>query len=291
MPVKEAAMRRLAEDDGVSVVFLGSSTMDAAADPSLSSVGRQRGSYNASVGAGSLAMIDVWGRLLAVPVLRPDVVVVGIVSRELNPNDPEQRSNEAKFFDSKAVHRLTGDERFLERVERRAADLSALVEYRSVLRQPSRVIDALRGDEFRTGEFGEIVADDGQYEGFLEARFRGGPESTANIRARSLRDFEIGAGRVEILRRLLRFVADQGIDVIVVNMPVTDDYVSAHPNGAADYERAVDVVRRETDRAGATFLDIGVWPDELFADVAHVNAEGSRQFMQVVDDAIGSLAG
>lgn len=279
MPVKEAQMDELARDGGASIVFLGSSTMDAAADASAFEIpGASRPAYNASTGAGSMRTIDIWGRMVAIPRLRPDVVVIGVVSRELNPNDAQQALNEANFMDSTATRRLLGDETLLQRVERRVASVSAIVEYRSVLRQPRRVWDTLFTGEFRSGEFGEVVASDGQYEGFLDQRLADTDITADLVRRTLLRDFEIGADQVHTLRRLLAELAGQNLRVLVVNMPVADVYVAAHPDGEAGYRRAVEVVRLEAERTGARHVDIGPWPDELMADMGHVNAAGARRF-------------
>ena len=91
MPLKERQIEFLERFGGASVAFVGSSVVDVAVDPSALPRGEdERASYNASTGAGSLRMIATWTRVLAVPKLRPDVVVLGIISRELNANDPEQ---------------------------------------------------------------------------------------------------------------------------------------------------------------------------------------------------------
>ena len=289
MPVKEEQMAALGSEGGASVVFMGSSTMDAAADPSAFELqGADRPSYNASSGAGSMRMIDLWGRLEVLPALEPDVVVLGVVSRELNPNDAEQALNERNFLASKAVQRRLGTEPILEQTERQAADVSSLVEYRSVLRQPRRVRDTLRTGEFRSGEFGEIIADDGQYEGFLQHEIGDADESQAKVAQTVLRDFEIGTAQVQTLRGLLQELTDRGIRVIVVNMPVSRSYVDAHPNGETGYLEAVTVVEQEASRVGARFVDIGPWPDELMADAGHVNADGVARFTAELEPVIES---
>jgi hypothetical protein len=289
MPVKEEQIDELAAHGGASVVFMGSSTMDAAADASAFHInGATRPLYNGSTGAGSMSMIDIWGRLVAVPRLHPDVIVLGLVSRELNPNDREQALINTNFMRSKAVRRLLGTETLLERVERHAEAASDLVNYRSVLRQPRRVWDTLRTGEFLSGEFGEIVAADGQYQGFLERHVQDSGVTTASLRQTALRDFEIGDQQVRTLRKMLDAFTGQGIQVVVVNMPVARVYVDAHPHGKAGYLEAVDVVREEAVRAGAEFIDLGQWPDALMADMGHVNATGVRRFTEEITPVIAA---
>jgi hypothetical protein len=292
MPVKEEQMAALRTRGGASVVFMGSSTMDAAADPSRFDVaGADRPLYNASAGAGSMRMIDIWGRLTVVPALDPDVVVLGVVSRELNPNDAEQARNERAFLESKAVRRLLGTEPALQEAERRVADVSALVEYRSVLRQPRRVWDTVRTGTFRSGEFGEIISDDGQYEGFLHHTLADAGASRERVAQTVLRDFEIGQRQVLTLRGLLAALTERGIRVIVVSMPVAGSYVAAHPGGVSGYREAVAIVEAEAARAGARFVDIGPWPDDLMADAGHVNEQGVERFARALEPVIEAELG
>jgi hypothetical protein len=287
MPVKEEQIAELSAHGGASVVFMGSSTMDAAADASgFHITGATRPLYNGSTGAGSMGMIDIWGRLVAVPRLHPDVIVLGVVSRELNPNDAQQAGYDADFMRCKAVRRLLGTETLLERVERHAEATSDLVKYRSVLRQPRRVWDTVRTGKFRSGEFGEIVAADGQYQGFLAHHVQDSGVTTASLRETVLRDFEIGDQQVRTLRQMLDAFTREGIRVVVVNMPVARVYVDAHPRGEAGYRAAAEVVRGEALHAGAQFVDLGPWPDAMMADMGHVNAAGVRRFTEALTPAL-----
>jgi hypothetical protein len=291
LDVKDDAVLSLEQQGGAGVVFVGSSNMDVAAyPPTLPPVGG-RPAYNAAVGAGDLTMIDTWATRFVVPHLHPDVVVVGLSSRELNPNDPAQTRHRIDFLASPAVEHLLGTESILQRIGRRAADVSRVVEHRATLRQPARVYEALRGRELRTGEFGEVVSPSGQYQGFLHAQFVASPAATEALRSAGLHDFVIGDERVALARHLLTTLTGQGIRVIVVNMPMTRTFVDAHPRGQADYDEATATIRREAEDAGATFVDLGVWPDDLFADAVHLNGRGSARFMVEIASTVAEVAG
>jgi hypothetical protein len=281
--VKEPQIDALAKRGGASIMMIGSSTMDVAADPSqMRFQAGSRGAYNAATGGASIGMIDIWSRLVATPKLRPDVAVVGIVTRELNENDPEQIGYERDFFASKKVHRLLHTETLRERVAHQVEDASYLFRFRTVLNQPGRVLDAFGVGGFHTAQFGEIVAGDGQYEGFLNGHSVDTAQARAFLRDRTLHDYRIGLRQVATLRRLLEFLTQRHIKVVVVNMPVTDIYVDSHPHGKADYDRGVAVIRHEADRVHAEYLDIGVWPRVLFADPAHVNRAGAKRFTDIL---------
>lgn len=279
MGVKEQRIGVLERHRGASVLFLGSSTVDAGVDPSRLGIEEvNRPAYNAATGAGSLDMIDFWARHVAVPRLDPDVVVLGVVSRELNPNNPEFRSLERAFFTSKAVIRLAGRESLLEQIERKVESWSVLVRYRTVLREPSNLWND--GPDGQT--YGEIVADDGQYEGFLGGTYSPSTKVSRFLQRNAVHDFVVGAREIERLRDLVRFVKGSGARVMVVNMPVTADYVDLHPAGGLDYDDYLGSLEEAAATAGAPFVDVGVWPDELFADPVHLNAAGAARLTELL---------
>jgi hypothetical protein len=288
MQFKQHQVRALEDDGGASVVFLGSSTTDVGIDPSGIDLPRgARPAYNASTGAGSIGMIATWAQRFAIPRLRPDVVVLGLVSREFNPNDSEQVRLEREFFAAPAVRHLMGNESVWQRMERVIEQRSALFRYRTVLREPRywRQVAGL-GDAVTTKTYGEIVAPDGQYEGFLHTAYRNPPEFERRARRTVFRDFEVGAEKRRTLRELLTFLRARARQVVLVNMPVTADYVAGHPRGQADYDDFVGMLRAEASRAGARLLDAGIWPRSLFADPGHVNAGGARRLTALLNDEL-----
>lgn len=289
-PVKEAQIDHLAAKGGASVMFVGSSTMDVSMNPSgLPPLHSRRPPYNAATGGATIGMIDVWTRLVAAPKLHPDIAVVGVVTRELNENDPQQIELDKGFSKSVRVHRLLHRESTREVIERHVSDVSAIFKFRTVLNQPKRVLDTLFTGKYRSGEFGEIVSDDGQYEAFLNVHLTNHGAAYRDLRATGLHNFKIGAAKVATLRRMLTALAARHIKVVVVNMPVTQVYVEAHPRGKADYDAGVSTLRREARRVGAQFVDVGVWPDRYFADSAHVDALGSRRFTRLIGGVLARL--
>lgn len=286
MPLKERQVLALERGGGASVMFVGSSVVDVSIDPSEMRRMEDRPLYNASTGAASLAMISTWTRLLATPKLRPDVAVVGIISRELNPNDPEQRRLDRQFAAAPAVRELVGNETLAQKFERNAQQLSALVRYRALVRQPKYVLQMLGLKEAASGEYGALVAPDGQYRGFLNREYPD-PATLRRLFAQgALSRFDVGPAQLESLRRLLTHLAGHVERVIVVNMPVTSDYVDAHPNGEDDYRRATEALEGASDAAGARFVDMGVWPAVYFADPAHLNARGSERITSMLDEVL-----
>src|SRR4051812_17927448 len=63
MQFKSHQISELANHGGTDIVYVGSSSMDAGADPSKMPRLAQLGSiYNASTGAGTMPIIDTWTR-------------------------------------------------------------------------------------------------------------------------------------------------------------------------------------------------------------------------------------
>src|SRR3546814_7370956 len=70
------------------------------------------------------------------PAWAPDVAVIAISSRDVKANGACLESQTPGFYALPAVERLLDTESLLERIERRAGDVSRLVRYRTALRRP-----------------------------------------------------------------------------------------------------------------------------------------------------------
>src|SRR3546814_4755483 len=69
-------------------------------------------------------MVDVWSEHVVEPALAPDVAVIAISSRDVNANGAGLESQTPGFYALPAVERLLDTESLLERIERRAGDVS-----------------------------------------------------------------------------------------------------------------------------------------------------------------------
>jgi hypothetical protein len=269
--VKVAQMeRRRAGGRTGGTVFVGTSLMEAAADPT-----RYPGdSYNASLAGLGLRTLRWWTANVVVPDLRPATVVLGLTTRELNANDAGRNALEDAFFDAPAVRRLTGRERPLDAADRIAGRLSELVRYRRVLRRPSvlfeRDPDGVDGDiEFDAG---------GAATFFRHATFDAGPAAERSVRATALHQFRVGERELDELRAMITELRRAGTRVVVVDMPVSDVYPRWHPGGEATYRAAARRLDTTARAAGAEVLRPGVWPESLFADPFHLNGAGTARF-------------
>ncbi len=290
MQAKELELDRLQDRVPASVVFLGSSAMDVAIDPSALRTPPSGGlRYNAAAMGSTMQITSTWARYVVVPTVRPDVVVLGVTSRELN-GSPEQDRIDAQFVNAPAVRHLLGMETLLERAERRAEEWSALFKYRTVLRE-RRAVGALFGLNAVKREFedGEIVAPDGQVVAYLGRQYRLRPGAELFFTRGTLANFHVGAEQRAFLGELLSFLESRTRHIVVLNMPTTQVYVDYHPRRRADWDDYRTALKQEASRVGATYLEGGIWPLKYFADPAHLNERGSIRLTRIVDDALGRV--
>lgn len=273
---KVEQMRELPPD---GVVFAGSSMMGMAGDAS-----RMPHAYNAALRGASLAMTEEWLELAVVPTLRPHTVVLGVSTRELNANDGAQATSTKLFLDAPAVRRLTGRETVLDRAERWGEQVSALFRYRTVLRRP--------GDLFakRDTVEGATIGADGHDDSFRRRSYELDDAGRAFFAREPLHDFAVGTAQLQSLRRTVQWLRDRRIDVVVAAMPVTADYAALHPGGTPTYEAAIGRLHDTAVRAGARWVDFGIWPTRLFADPMHVNGAGAARFTDRIAELLSPEA-
>lgn len=279
-PAKRARMAELARAGGVEVVVLGSSVVDVAIDPAALSMP----AYNAGLIAASPVIVETWARELAVPLLEPEVAVVGISSRDLNGNGAGMRARDEQFRASLGGAWLLGRHSAADRVEWWLNEHSALVRNRQALRRP---LEALAGydppDRNRTQ-----LTDLGLETELRDHAFRASGDIVEFFRREPLAGFDVTEDQLGAFRRLVAGLVADGLRVVVLDMPVTDDYVALHPDGAEDHRRYEEAVDEVVAATGAALLRPGVWPDELFADPLHLNAFGGERLTAELDALLRS---
>ena len=278
-------IERLAAAGGADVLVVGSSSVGSAIDPEqlTSQLDAPRGGYNLWMSGPSMQSIELLTSRFALPALSPRVLVVGVTSRELNDVGTSQREHLGVLRGSAAGRVLLTDESVLSDLERAVTDAFALVRTRQELRQPRRVVDALRGVEDA-----DEIGPDGMDTGTLDRTLEIAPEHAAQEQA-ALRPFAVGGEELEALARLVRDARRQGIEVVLVDMPVVEDaYVPYHERGRADDERYQSVLAsfaraQEVELVQARDL---AWDDDLFADENHLNRAGARRLTGIVGEAL-----
>lgn len=261
----------------VDIALVGSSVVDVSIDPE----GLDDPAFNAALGAASIGMIADFTRAVVAPRLDPDIVVIGLTSRELNPNSLEQGQIEERFRQAPAVRHVLGTESVLDRLERSVESVSALVAYRSILRDPENWV----GDPPR--QWGSsVTADSGLYLDFLDEQYRYDEGTERRLGEGALRDYLLGGEQLDTLRTLITDLTDDGRHVLLLATPVTEDYVALHPGGGADHRDFLAALRLLADDTGVAFATSGVWDRTFFADPLHVNRAGAERLTELLDDAL-----
>ena len=287
------ALRRA--NHGARIVMVGTSAMHFGFDPRSfdAELGGGRIAYNAALPGGVPPITELWASKVVLPRLHPKVLVVSVNSADLNDNGTSQKSFYDFFLTSPAARHLTGTETWLQRINRRLASWSDVWRFRWIIRRPYDLIRALRGEKIPTP--GEPVGVDGVGLSRLTAHVVATPQRINGFirrrRTNWLKNYAVGGTESGALLRLVREARAQGIAVVLVEMPVTQAYVDAHPHGQADidaFHRTIDGIVSQT---GAVYVDASrVAPSyDLFADFVHLNAKGSKVFSTFLADKLRQL--
>ena len=258
-------------------VVVGSSIVDVGLDPTRLGTN----AYNGSLGAASIGMVAAFTRGVVLPELDPQTIVVGISSRELNANVPALPGIERRFLSSPGARHALGTETLLDRADRVLSDVFYLSRYRTALRKP----DTWFGNAKPEWD-GTITRSDGMYLGFLTESYHDEPAVLARFRNGALHDFQLGAEEMATLRSLLVDMHAQGRRVLLLAVPVSQDYIDAYPNGIDDHDRFLAAVQTLADETGAGFLSAGVWDRSLMADPLHSNGAGNKRLSSMAAAAL-----
>ena len=277
---KVEAIDALAAKGGASVVFVGSSMVNAAADPVLYSElsGAKRPAFNAALNGAGTRLFDLWTMHVVVPRLHPKVVVVGLSSRELNDLGSSSEQAYQSVRGSPGGRSVAPDLSPTEWILR-AGDQSYLVRYRQRLRSPSTLFDIPPGaGRNSVGRLGTLAA----LRIFTRPQYLT-EDFHKNVVPRTLARFAVGGRALDALRHLVDELTAARIRVVLVKMPVTQDAIDAHPHGAEDYRRFEQILA--TFASQTQVIDADAWFDGTaeFADPFHLNSKGRERFTRQLD--------
>lgn len=262
---------------GTSLVMLGLRTDVIEAE--LESVDV---AHNLAVPDGHTSVQRRWLLEEAVPRVQPLRVVWGLASLDFNGGRP------IKTIDLYEQARA-GKVGFGGPIDRGLSQISRLSYYR----------EFLRGPLFVRNLFGPPFPDPVQADRPLDSLMKSvtpwpflekSQQRFDALRSSLVADFHIGEREAEDFEFTLDEMLAEGIDVVLVLMPVPTEYLAAHDDGRESHESWVAYVRQQ-----AAMRDIEVFdytrlvPDERFADYNHVDEEGAHMLTQALVTELRAL--
>jgi len=268
-----------AAGETADVVLIGNSSVNAAfVSEDLERLTGLDNFYNAGLDGSAIRQTEDWALNVVVPLTRPEVVVIGLTSRDLN----DASSANAEVFDnyltSRGRARFMGEETSGQRVQRTLSGVSALVQVSPFIRDPAALVTQYSPGNPDSGEFvlpGEV--------------YNLRPLDVARTRERALNDYTLGGIELESFGRLVDGLQAAGIEVVLVEMPfVAEDYLAMHPNGAADYDAYRATVESFASGRNLAYLDLTdyPWTTDEFYDFLHVNSTGIAIVNQALADGL-----
>jgi hypothetical protein len=281
--LKVERMDDLHDEGGAAIAFVGTSLVYGI-DPTLlpRSVDGRAAGYNASLASGIPTLVRPWAIRSVLPRLEPDLLVLGLTSYELS-DDPAAVAFTEAFVGSDGARRDADDDGLLDGADRWLGEHSSLWAHRSSLRDPELLLDAARGQGFELDALTASLQPSGRPAFRERTRF----EDRLQPGGGNLSRWEIGTENVAAVRGLVRDARAAGVEVALVNMPVTPEYVARHPDGAADYEEYRAFLRELAEEEDVALVDAhGVSDHAWFADEVHLNLEGARVLTPLLVDAL-----
>ncbi|MCB1017068.1 MAG: hypothetical protein KDB10_18410 [Acidimicrobiales bacterium] len=283
--VKVAQMDRLRREQGcVDVAFVGNSMTRDAIDPATFSAADpdHHSAYNAALDAATPALLSRWTLEEVEPRLDPATVVLGLSSFDLN-DEARIAASALESYDTATLSR--GD--LFGRLQAPFVEHSDLFRFRNELRDPTEVWSGIQ--RLRRGETTErltadgidgIIGPDGEGLSRRDLRYTGSVSIQRFAQTELLNDFDLGGVQIAAAEGLVSELHERGVEVALVVLPITEDYVGLHPDGGADYQRFLVATQRLAERTGAVLVDAHAWApgDASFADTHHLNGDGALAF-------------
>ncbi|MCA1822691.1 MAG: hypothetical protein ABR520_01655 [Mycobacteriales bacterium] len=286
-------LRRLRRGPRVDVVVAGSSQALMALDPQRLVAPPAR-CYNAALYRGVPTVMTDWLESVVLPATRPRLVVWGVSILDLNDNGLFHRDVLERYLASPARRR--------DPVSRAVTWFrvhSSLARRARLLRRPAALARALDRPDDRDGTgkpLDELLGPMGkglEYVAF--DTYRLSPEKEAFIRDKIVNGFSMGGEQLEALRRGIEAVRAFGSDVLLLEMPFTEEFTDMYPRREADVARSRSLLDGVARDLGVRFVtcDGEDLPPGWFADCVHLNGVGMRAWSDdvatvVVGDALGA---
>jgi len=276
-----------ARADDLDLLVLGSSVVGRDISPDrLRDAGGPAVGYNYWLAGPPLRSVDLLATEVLLRRVAPPVVLVGLTMREFN-DGPSARSHLEALRQSPAFLAASGRMGWIDRLDDGLQRVSMLARHRADFRDPVELVRNIRAEPLVPERLGA----DGYLLDRGDDQLADEPAAHVAQEEAVMAGYEVNPGDVDALRHLLGELGERGVQVLVVNLPVTDRFVAMADDGWADYDAYLHQVRSVADESGAAWLDTmdRPWPDHLFADVNHLNDQGAAELQPLVLAALDGL--
>lgn len=275
--------------EAIDVLFIGSSQMAASTNPQLFTERTGLSSYNAAFAGPSMRTVGRWLLDIVEPKLSPDVVVVGIASRDSNDRSRKNRNVHKAFLSSPGYRQETAS--LASRFEGWLEDLSVFMRYRRLMREPATFLERT-DDEVGEQRIRKVIGERGlRLEEPVDYRFRvAGQRSLGNG---TLGNFETGGREFRAMIEMHDVLEERGVEMVLVNMPLTEDYLGAHEDVDAEMTSYRDFLADIVAATDVPFVDAekAFETPKAFRDLLHLDVEGRDAFTEAFARAWDDISG
>lgn len=261
----------------VDVLFVGSSMMAGGVDAIEFTRASGRSGYNAAFAGPSIRTVTPWVLDVVEPMLSPEVVVLGVATRELNDNAPKNIRMWESFMASPGYKQTKGS--VASRLEGDLEKVSYFMRYRRALREPTTLFETSAEDEraLAEAELRQVIGPRGTRQED-PITYRRAQKQIQQLYDRTLIDFSLGGEEYDALVRLATELEEREVQLVLLDMPVASDYWEAHEDPITERSTYRALLDRFVDQHEVTLIDAeDAFPtNEAFRDVMHLDIEGRR---------------
>ncbi|MEZ5409875.1 MAG: D-alanyl-lipoteichoic acid biosynthesis protein DltD [Acidimicrobiales bacterium] len=271
----------------LDLLVLGSSVVGRDISPDrLRDIGGPAVGYNYWLAGPPMRSIDLLATDVVLQRVSPSVVLLGVTMREF-VDGPSARAHLEALRQSPGFQAASGRLGWIDRLDDRLQQVSVLARHRTDFRDPVALVHNIQAEPLVPEQLGA----DGYLLDRGDDHLADEPAAHVAQEQAVMAGYEVNPADVDALRHLLEVLRDRGVEVLVVNLPVTERFIAMADDRRADYEAYLRQVRAAAEEGGAAWLDTmdRPWPDRLFADVNHLNNQGAARLQPLVLDALERL--
>jgi hypothetical protein len=273
--------------EAIDVLFVGSSQMAASTNPQLFTEQTGLSSYNAAFAGPAMRTVGRWLLDIVEPKLSPDVVVVGIASRDSNDRSRKNKNVHQAFLSSPGYRQETAG--LASQFEGWLEDVSVFMRYRRLMREPATFLER-KNDELQQQKIRKQIGARGlRLEEPVDYRFK--LSSQQSLSNGTLGNFHTGGRDYRAVVEMHDVLEERGVEMVLLNMPLTADYLGAHDDvdEMTSYrEFLADIVAA----TGVAFVDAEQAFDtpKAFRDLLHLDVEGRDAFTEALADSWDAIS-